>query len=419
MRRVIYSLLLCLLVMTTAAGQWTQAAFPGNSLYALLVDDEYMLASLRFNLARSGDGGMTWDTLASPSMMDIYNFKQSAGFVFGNTFWAIVCEDSLPRPQPCIFRSADSGTSWDTLYQSVGGAPLLSSIDEHLFAQISDSHLTIFHSPDTGHTWLPIETAAMSFNELQDMDSDAELLYVILDKGQLFRSDDYGATWSQIAVPSEEFTSLAVRDSLLVLYGYSDSLWISEDAGSSWSLVDSELPVNGWISAMTIIGQDLISLVISNFKPVICQFNLIKRSWRYFHDGLELPRYGWIYDIGYDNDFIYVTTDNGLWKRSLQDLTAIEKGRESLPDRVFLSQNYPNPFNPVTTIRYALTVTSNVELSIFNLLGQKVATLVSAKQPAGSYSMQWNASGMPSGVYLYRMQTDDGFSQTQKLVLIR
>ena len=92
-------------------------------------------------------------------------------------------------------------------------------------------------------------------------------------------------------------------------------------------------------------------------------------------------------------------------------------------DHFELFQNYPNPFNPVTTIRYTVGTHHDVpvliDLSIYNLSGQKVATLVSAKQSAGHYEVQWDASGMASGVYLYRLSTGSGFTQTRKLVLLR
>jgi hypothetical protein len=84
-----------------------------------------------------------------------------------------------------------------------------------------------------------------------------------------------------------------------------------------------------------------------------------------------------------------------------------------------LSQNYPNPFNPRTIINYELPITNDVELSIFNLLGQKVETLVSEKQAAGRYGVEWNAAGFASGIYYYRLETRYGFVQTKKLMLVK
>jgi len=89
-----------------------------------------------------------------------------------------------------------------------------------------------------------------------------------------------------------------------------------------------------------------------------------------------------------------------------------------LPAAVSLEQNYPNPFNPKTIISYQLPVISEVELSIYNILGQKVATLVSEKQPAGSYKVEWDASKFSSGVYYYRIEAGN-FVETRKMVYLK
>jgi len=83
-----------------------------------------------------------------------------------------------------------------------------------------------------------------------------------------------------------------------------------------------------------------------------------------------------------------------------------------------LSQNYPNPFNPVTTISYQLPEVSKVELTIYNILGQKVRTLVNKKQAAGSYSLQFNASDLASGLYVYRIKAGS-FVSCKKMLLIK
>ncbi len=99
---------------------------------------------------------------------------------------------------------------------------------------------------------------------------------------------------------------------------------------------------------------------------------------------------------------------------------SLEKGFDaSLPTEFALEQNYPNPFNPSTVIRYQLPVTSHVRLSVYNVLGQEVATLVEGEQEAGYQTAQWNAVDAASGVYIYRLTTSNGFSAQRKMVLIR
>lgn len=94
-----------------------------------------------------------------------------------------------------------------------------------------------------------------------------------------------------------------------------------------------------------------------------------------------------------------------------------------LPDAFCLSQNYPNPFNPSTVIEYSIPRRSQVEITLYNLLGQKVKTLVDKVEPAGNYSAYWNGtdySGKPvaSGVYLYRLKAGD-FVETRKMILLK
>jgi uncharacterized delta-60 repeat protein len=89
------------------------------------------------------------------------------------------------------------------------------------------------------------------------------------------------------------------------------------------------------------------------------------------------------------------------------------------PQTFTLAQNYPNPFNPITTISYQLPAVSEVNLSIYNVLGQKVATLVSGRQTAGRHQVKWNAGAFASGVYLYKLTADKSFTQTKKLILLK
>lgn len=98
--------------------------------------------------------------------------------------------------------------------------------------------------------------------------------------------------------------------------------------------------------------------------------------------------------------------------------TTSVKERQSLPENYTLSQNYPNPFNPTTTINYTIPKSSFVSLKVYNVLGQVVATLYQGYQKAGSYKFDFNAAGLSSGVYLYRLQAN-GYVQTKKMILMK
>lgn len=83
-----------------------------------------------------------------------------------------------------------------------------------------------------------------------------------------------------------------------------------------------------------------------------------------------------------------------------------------------LNQNYPNPFNPSTTISFTIPATGNVSLKIFNILGKEVAVLVNETKSAGNYSINFNASGLSSGVYFYQLTTNN-FTSTKKFTLMK
>lgn len=98
--------------------------------------------------------------------------------------------------------------------------------------------------------------------------------------------------------------------------------------------------------------------------------------------------------------------------------TVVREVPSSLPASFMLGQNYPNPFNPSTTIRYAIPRSGRVNIRVFSLVGEEVATLVNQEQSAGTYECLFDAAGLATGMYFYRLQTE-GFSATKKLVLVR
>jgi hypothetical protein len=93
--------------------------------------------------------------------------------------------------------------------------------------------------------------------------------------------------------------------------------------------------------------------------------------------------------------------------------------QSQLPSSFALYQNYPNPFNPTTSIRYEINSTQLVTLTVYNVLGKEVATLVNREQHPGIYSVTFDASGLSSGVYFYVLKAGSEFTQTRKMILIK
>lgn len=131
-------------------------------------------------------------------------------------------------------------------------------------------------------------------------------------------------------------------------------------------------------------------------------------------------------DIKFDNLCgIYKTGSvvliDGFGDSTLSNLvntsTGISEGNQN-PSEFVLYQNYPNPFNPSTTIKFYIPIQEFVKLSVYNLLGQEVQTLVSENKSKGSYEVAFNASNLPSGTYIYRLQAGSSV-QTKKMLLVK
>ena len=100
-------------------------------------------------------------------------------------------------------------------------------------------------------------------------------------------------------------------------------------------------------------------------------------------------------------------------------VTSVGESQEGqIPNQFYLGQNYPNPFNPETDIRYRISDHGLVRLTIYDVLGREVATLVNEQQSPGTYNVAWNASGFASGLYVYQLRTGD-FAESRKMLFIR
>ena len=109
----------------------------------------------------------------------------------------------------------------------------------------------------------------------------------------------------------------------------------------------------------------------------------------------------------------------GTLGASFGTATAVAQVSSKVPSSFTLEQNYPNPFNPSTSIEYSVAKSARVTLRVYNLLGQEVATLTDGLQNPGSYKITFDASKLASGVYLYRLSTNDGFVSAKKMLLLK
>jgi len=163
-------------------------------------------------------------------------------------------------------------------------------------------------------------------------------------------------------------------------------------------------------------------------------------NWQLFNSGLTQ----WASALCLNDTYVFAGTGSsgmiseygaGVWRRLRSEMLAgVETPVGRLPSAFELNQNYPNPFNPSTRISYSvpplagrdlvrgadgqLTAVSFMSLKVYDVLGREVATLVNEEKRPGTYTVRWDATGLASGMYYYRMESG-GFIETKKLLLLR
>jgi hypothetical protein len=190
--------------------------------------------------------------------------------------------------------------------------------------------------------------------------------------------------------------------------------------GTQWSVLDyGSLNVRSF----AVIGNNLY--VAGLFNYVSFRSNIAKwdgTQWSALGSGIPTD----VYALGVMGNDLYAGGNfiragnkvSAYIARWFQPLTSVEEEKSGIPGRFWLFQNYPNPFNPMTNISFSLPSRSFVVLKIFDAFGREVSVLRSEELPAGTYSQEWNARGLASGVYFYRLQAGS-FTETMKLLLLR
>ncbi|MCE5251877.1 T9SS type A sorting domain-containing protein [bacterium] len=316
-----------------------------------------------------------------------------------------------------------------------------------------ESNTTRYIAMWDGSSWLPLGSG---------MDESVSALVVY--NGKLIAGGEFttageveanriaawdGSLWSPLGPGlNGHINVLTVYDGNLVAGGYFTAAGEIETNGialwdgSSWSSLDSgmrggfdpNVPYDPYVWALTVYDGNLIAgggfnIAGGYFVNNIASWN--GSSWSPLGSGVggEIDPYVKVLSV-YDNDLIV----GGLFTRAggkiapyiarwtkKDSITDIEQS--SLPSKVKLSQNHPNPFNPATTIVYDVPSQSHVIVTLYNVLGQPVRTLVDDVQQPGSYRVTWDGTdqfGAPvsMGVYFYRLQAGD-YSETKKMLLLK
>ncbi|MCX7833578.1 MAG: T9SS type A sorting domain-containing protein [Ignavibacteria bacterium] len=204
---------------------------------------------------------------------------------------------------------------------------------------------------------------------------------------------------------------ITTPDSVIVGQSYTFTLTINSTSGSGKYGVD--------------IAAKYGSLYVISGSGLKLQNGELTHSSALTYSSPKIIQFGYIAPTTPGTDTIYATLDRGYtgaWNwapnKGIRVVSATGIINNETPSNYYLSQNFPNPFNPITKINYGLAKSTFVNISVYNIQGEKVKELINGFQSAGNYFVLFDGSELPSGIYYYKIVTSE-FTEIKKLALVK
>ncbi len=385
-----------------------QTSHNGIKAYSVTTIIQSKNNNLIFNagqtLVRSIDNTVTWETINKQQLYLCSAINSDGDIFVGN--------------MNGINRSTDNGATWDNVTGTLGLPVKSIAINsaKDLFVVIHNNG--VFKSTDNGATWTDTQIPTSPYRYAIVVTNSGNI--IASAEKSIFKSTDNGATWVEFSNGLDNSTlikdlKVTPSGSIILASRRHDAIYISKDEGENWTEVytageDEEYP------KLTVTNGGVIYAGSSTGHGIL-RSNDNGNSWVQVPTGDMNNSVTELYS-GNDNSVYAGVKGSGIYRKFDDEVTAVESQNIQLPLEFSLSQNYPNPFNPTTTIKYQVPVNSFVKLVIYNAIGQVVKTLVNSNKTAGKYSINFDATNLPTGVYIYRLQAND-FVLNRKMVLMK
>lgn len=422
MRVRFFFLLFC--VSTLALSQWNKIPFPTTEYLwkvGFATEQTGWIAGHTF-IYRTTNGGQTWtpqdSTKGAVFAMTVVN---DSTMLYANS-------SSAAYPGRGIRRTTDKGQTWtivDTNKHYYDEICMVNASVGYVsgIPTAANSKPIVRKTTDGGATWftvtqtLPKGTYEMTGISFIDINTGWGVTY----DGFVYKTTNGGLEWQLL--DSLGHNSYRDLDFLNATYGWivggisgTQKLAYTTNGGVSWIHISQK---GSSTREVEIVDSNNVWLGGSlNSPPFIAHYDTIGGSWDMQDindkfigvESIDMLNTKVGYAVG-GQGLVYKTTNGGILGVRPEQLN-------SAPAQFTLSQNYPNPFNPSTTIRFSLPSNGFVTLKIYTVTGQLIDEVVKLSMDAGTYSVQWSARNIPSGIYFYTLASGS-FSETKRLVILK
>ncbi|MDP4196139.1 MAG: YCF48-related protein [Bacteroidota bacterium] len=360
---------------------------------------------------KSTDGAVTWNALDYNFKTNMYSFAMPTADVW----YASGGGNSL-------FKTTDAGKNWTKLTSPVTGVTTMvfysivfTSKDTGYAAGNAGK---LIKTVDGGQNWTNLTSGFSSTQAIWKIvipdSSNSNTLFITGGGGKLSKSTDGGQTFTSVDTKvASNFFGLKFKDKKIGLIGgTSQALSKTTDGGNTWTPLTLPSSITGTIWAIG-FGEKTYWACLSTGDIIYSTDE--GTTWSAIKKFNANP----LYDAAFANKSIYFVGASGSVIKGNADLNTSVKQISGATVKSFeLTQNYPNPFNPSTTIKYSVPNEGKVSLKVYNLLGEEVATLVNQNQSAGTYSVNFDASSLSSGIYFYQLSSGNNVS-VKKMMLVK
>ncbi len=388
---------------TDSGSSWSDADFGDATgrVEAFCRAGADVLAAVVPGIWRWDGGDLTWTNLH-------FDGVASALAVTEDGLWAGTVYEGL-------YRSSDQGTTWALIEKDQLEQTVIFSIHEHSSYLFLGTTAGIFRSANHGANWMLLGDTLVQ-GSIFALASSGTTLYAATEALGPVASTDWGQTWTrsnpdggQTGFPPYNTYAIAFLNDLMFA-AHAFGVEVSSDGGKNWA-------------ATGLLGVDVEDLVVhessifAGTREGVLLSTDFGAIWGPVNDGLESRDVSNLLVSGSEL-FLGTVDPVGVWRADISSLVVDVPEPEERPRSHVLAQNYPNPFNPTTRISFQLPVAEHVRLSVFDVLGREVAVLMDEMKSPGVYELQFDGTGLTSGVYLYRLQAGNTVL-ARKMALVR